>query len=505
MDASISGSAWLDVQLPTFPALSEDLAVDVLIVGGGLTGITTAYLMSLEGIRVALVERDRLACADTARTTAHLTYVTDERLHRLAEKFGTEAAVACWKAGELAIDTIEDICKATGADAQFVRVPGHLHTPVGGDPAKHVKDLQRDAELAAQFGFDVTFMDTLAPMQQPAVRFQRQAKFHPRRYLRALLPIIERHGGRIFEKTAFEGISDDAMTARVNGHSISCRYLVIATHNPLMGKRGVLGATLFQTKLSLYTSYVLGARLPAGTLPEALFWDTQDPYEYLRVEAAPDHQWVIFGGSDVKTGQESDTNDVFLRLQARLQTILPRAVVERRWMGQVVETDDGLPFMGENDDREFIATGFCGNGFTFGTLAAMMARDRFLGRENAWQSLFETSRPPFHGGTWRYLRENADFPYYFIRDRLQRVTEELDDVPKGEGRIVNHAGRKVAAYRDAHGAVTLLSNQCTHLRCLVHWNRADSTWDCPCHGSRFRPTGEVLSGPAESPLEKLDA
>jgi glycine/D-amino acid oxidase-like deaminating enzyme/nitrite reductase/ring-hydroxylating ferredoxin subunit len=495
----------MDVQLPAYPALSEDLAVDVLIVGGGLTGITTAYLMALEGLRVALIERDRLAYADTSRTTAHLTYVTDERLHRLAEKFGTEAAVACWKAGELAIDTIEEICKASGADAQFVRVPGYLHAPVGGDPAKHVSGLRRDAELAGEYGFDATFMNTLEPVQQPAVRFGRQAKFHPRRYLRALLPHIEQRGGRIFENTTFEGVSDDAMTARVNGQAISCRYLVIATHNPLMGKRGVLGATLFQTKLSLYTSYVLGARLPAGTLPEALFWDTQDPYEYLRVETSPDHQWVIFGGKDVKTGQEPGTTDVFQHLQARLQSILPKAQVERRWMGQVVETDDGLPFIGENEDREFIATGFCGNGFTFGTLAAMMARDRVLGRENAWSGLFETARKPFHGGAWRYLQENADFPFYFIRDRLQRVKEELDDVSKGEGRIVNHEGRKVAAFRDAHGQVTLLSSQCTHLRCLVHWNSADSTWDCPCHGSRFRPTGEVLSGPAESPLEKLDS
>ncbi len=213
---------------------------------------------------------------------------------------------------------------------------------------------------------------------------------------------------------------------------------------------------------------------------------------------------MIFGGRDVKTGQESDTENVFRQLQARLRSILPNANVERRWMGQVVETDDGLPFIGENEDREFIATGFCGNGFTFGTLAAMMARDRFLGRENAWTTLFRTGRSPFHGGTWRYLQENADFPFYFLRDRLQRVKDELDDVPKGEGRIVNHEGRKVAAYRDAHGTVTLLSSQCTHLRCLVHWNSADSTWDCPCHGSRFHPTGEVLSGPAESPLQKVD-
>jgi nitrite reductase/ring-hydroxylating ferredoxin subunit len=335
--------------------------------------------------------------------------------------------------------------------------------------------------------------------------FAQQAKFHPRKYLKGLLAEIKQRNGLIFEHTPMQSVEDgNPMVVQANDRRIRCKYLVIATHNPLMGKKGALTASLFQTKLALYTSYVLGARLPLGALPEGLYWDTNDPYEYLRIEEHEDHLYAIFGGEDVKTGQERNTEEVFDKLSRRLHELLPQAAIDRRWLGQVVETDDGMPFIGENEEREFIATGFCGNGFTLGTLSALMARDRYLGRGNPWYSLLAVDRSPFHGGTWRYVQENVDYPYYFLRDRLRRPeTESMDEVGRSEGRIVGYQGKKVAAYRDDAGQLTLLAPQCTHLKCLVKWNSADRTWDCPCHGSRFRPTGEVLSGPAEQPLQRL--
>jgi len=289
------------------------------------------------------------------------------------------------------------------------------------------------------------------------------------------------------------------------GHTIHCDYLVIATHNPVMGTQGAVTAALFQTKLALYTSYVLGARVPKGTLPDGLWWDTSDPYDYLRVDPHTDHDYVIFGGEDVKTGQEKDATHIFQRLQERLHRVVPTATIQHRWLGQVVETDDGLPFIGENAHRVFIATGFCGNGCTLGTLSAMMARDRYLDRKNPWFDLFRVDRRPLHGGLWRYVQENLDYPYYLLRDRVARAdTDTLDDVPNGAGKIVRLHGQKVAAYRDDAGHVTVCSPVCTHLKCLVRWNAADRTWDCPCHGSRFHATGAVLSGPAEAPLEQVD-
>ncbi|RYG76845.1 FAD-dependent oxidoreductase, partial [bacterium] len=192
-------------------------------------------------------------------------------------------------------------------------------------------------------------------------------------------------------------------------------------------------------------------------------------------------------------------------LQQRLAARLPGAQITHRWLGQVVETDDGLPYIGENAHREFIATGFAGNGFTLGTLAAAMACDRYLERPNPWFELFRADRRPLHGGLWRYVTENFDYPYYLLRDRLGLSGEvrKLDAIRPGEGGLVLHEGRKAAAWRDESGKVTLCSAICTHMKCVVRWNKAARTWDCPCHGSRFRPTGEVLAGPAEAPLNRI--
>ena len=495
----------MTVALPEFPALERDIDVDVLVVGAGLTGVTTAYLMAQEGVRVALIDRARIASADTARTTAHLTYVTDQRIHELQSKFGDDAARLFWQGGAAAIDAIESIIEETGGDAQFARMPGYLHAPIGKDPERELALLRKDAEVARALGFDATFMDRTPAGNMPGVQFANQAKFHPRAYIKGLLPVIERSGGQIFENTAFESVEDgDRMIVKANGRTIRCDYLVIATHNPLMGKRGALVAALFQTKLALYTSYVFGARMPKGSMPPGLYWDTQDPYEYSRVEDRQDDQYVIFGGKDVKTGQERDPEDVFNQLEARMREVFPKAQAERRWLGQVVETDDGMPFIGESEEREFIATGFCGNGFTLGTLSALMARDRFLKRDNPWFGLLDVRRKPFHGGAWRYVEENVDYPYYLVRDWLRPAeADNLDAVGKDQGKIVRHGGKKVAAYCDAEGQLTLLSPACTHMKCLVRWNAADRSWDCPCHGSRFGPTGEVMSGPAEEPLPRL--
>jgi glycine/D-amino acid oxidase-like deaminating enzyme/nitrite reductase/ring-hydroxylating ferredoxin subunit len=503
-------SVWAEFELPRFPALQHDTAVEVVVVGAGITGITTAYLLRKAGVRVALIERGRVASADTGRTTAHLTYVTDQRLNHLVGQFGKDAARSFWEGGAAAIDQIWQLTQDTAADCDFRWVPGYLHAPKHdprqGEGRKERDSLQHDAELARELGFDAQFLESVPNTNGCGVRFAHQARFHPRQYLAPLVSAIPGDGNHVFENTELEEFDQRAMAVRANGNRIHCDYVVIATHNPLMGSKGPVSATLFQTKLSLYTSYVLGARLPAGTVPDALFWDTSDPYEYLRVVDREDHQYAIFGGEDVKTGQEKDAEEVYRALEARLQARLPGAVIQHRWMGQVIETADGLPYAGENGEFQFIATGFCGNGMTLGTLGAMMARDRYLERENPWFDLLRVDRKPFHGGLWRYVSENVDYPYYLLRDRIAGAEEgSFADLANGEGKILKWQGRKVAAYRSDTGVLSVCSPVCTHLKCLVHWNDADRTWDCPCHGSRFHPDGQVLSGPAEAPLDKIDS
>jgi glycine/D-amino acid oxidase-like deaminating enzyme/nitrite reductase/ring-hydroxylating ferredoxin subunit len=490
-------------RLPHFPKLAADLKVDVAVIGGGITGITAAYLLKQAGKTVALLERDRFAKADTGHTTAHLTYVTDVRLQRLVKDFGRDHAQAVWDAGRAAMNQISDLVHAEGIDCDFSLVPGYLHEPVDQDDEKEVKSLQEDARLAEELGFDGKFVDNAPLVGKPAVRFANQAKFHPVKYLAALVESIPGKGSHVYEETESEEITDAPLSVKANGHTISCGYIIIATHVPLQGKTGTLSAGLFQSKLSLYSTYAIGARLKRGSVQEASYWDTADPYNYLRIDRHPRHDYAIFGGEDHKTGQESDPESCFTRLEEKLAKLLAGAEVDYRWTGQVVETNDGLPYIGETADKQFVATGFSGNGMTFGTLAAMMALDRVTGRKNPWQDLFDVSRKKLKGGTWDYLKENIDYPYYFLRDRL--ISAEgatVDALKPGEGKILKLDGERVAAYRNPNGKVTRLSPYCTHMGCLVHWNAADSTWDCPCHGSRFKPTGDVIGGPAEAPLDK---
>jgi glycine/D-amino acid oxidase-like deaminating enzyme/nitrite reductase/ring-hydroxylating ferredoxin subunit len=498
-------SVWVETELPQFPALDRDIDVDVVVVGAGLTGITTAYLLREAHVRVALIERGRVASGDTSRTTAHLTYVTDQRLSHLVSKLGKGAARAFWEGGSAAIDQIWRLVRDNRIDCDFRWVPGYLHAPPGETKSDETEKLREDWELARELGFGAQFVERVPLFDRPGVRFANQAKFHPRKYLGPLLRAIPGEGSYVFENTSFDHVEEKPLVVHANGHRIKCEYLVIATHNPIMGEKGLLPATLFQTKLALYTSYVLGARVPSGTVPEALFWDTRDPYDYLRVENRADHQYLIFGGEDVKTGQEKDPEAVYDTLADRLYALFPGASIDHRWMGQVIETQDGLPYIGENTDEQFIATGFCGNGFTLGTLAALMARDRYLECTNPWFDLLRVGRKPFHGGLWQYVKENLDYPYYLLRDRLEGADKDVspEQLANGEGRLLEWQGKKVAAYRNEQGALTICSAVCTHLKCLVRWNSAARTWDCPCHGSRFHPTGEVLSGPAEEPLERL--
>ena len=286
---------------------------------------------------------------------------------------------------------------------------------------------------------------------------------------------------------------------------MTCEDIVIATHNPLVGLGGIAGATLFQTKLALYTSYVVAGRVARGVVPDALWWDTADPYQFLRVEPHRDHHVVIFGGEDHKTGQQDDTEACYRRLEEQLQVVVPNVELTHRWSGQVIETPDGLPYIGRSADHQYSATGYAGNGLTFGTLAGIMMSDAILGRSNPWSELFDPGRKALARGLWDYVKENVDYPYYLIRDRFAGPeAKSLRAVRRGEGKIIERKGAKVAAYRDRSGTVSLRSAICTHMGCTVGWNTAERTWDCPCHGSRFTPSGDVISGPAEAPLPEAD-
>jgi glycine/D-amino acid oxidase-like deaminating enzyme/nitrite reductase/ring-hydroxylating ferredoxin subunit len=507
MKALDTASYWLDsASLPRYPKLERDEQVDVVIVGGGITGLTAACLLTAAGKSVAVVERERCAQIDTGHTSAHVTMVTDRRLSELVKTFGRDHAQAAWDAGLAALGQIDSIVCDERIACDFEWVPGYLHAPLGVPPADHMKSLKEEAALAASLGFDASFVERVPLAGGPGVMFPEQARFHPRKYLAGVAHAITDRGGLIFEHTSADEFSDKPLSIKANGHTITSEYVVIATHNPLVGNASLVRATLFQTKLALYTSYVVGGRVAKGRVPDALFWDTSDPYHYLRIEPHRDHDFVIFGGEDHKTGQASDTTACFDRLERTVREQVGEIELTHRWSGQVIETPDGLPYIGETADRQFTGTGFGGNGMTFGTITAMMAVDKLLGRKNPWSDLFDPGRVKILGAAWDYLVENKDYPYYMVRDRFAGTQgRSLRAVPRGSGRVLELNGQQVAVYRDEKGAVTRRSAVCTHMGCTVDFNQAERTWDCPCHGSRFKPDGAVIAGPAESPLPEIKA
>jgi glycine/D-amino acid oxidase-like deaminating enzyme/nitrite reductase/ring-hydroxylating ferredoxin subunit len=490
---------------PAFAAIDRDAHVDVLVVGGGITGLTAAYLLTSAGKTVALLDRGRCAQADTGHTTAHVTMVTDTRLTELASRFGRPHAQAVWDAGLAALSQIAAIVRDHPIDCDFGWVDGYLHAPIGDARSSRVSSFADDAALARDLGFDATMVDDVPLVGGAGVRFAHQARLHPRKYLAGLARAITTRGGHIYEHSDAGTFCRDPRGVAVGGHRVTCEDIVLATHNPLVGIGNPASAALLQTKLALYSTYVVAGRVRPGQVLDALFWDSGLPYHYLRVEPQGDHDLVIFGGEDHKTGQVADTAACYDRLARALTALVPEVAFSHRWSGQVIEALDGLPYIGPSADHQYVAAGFGGNGMTFGTLGAMMIADRILGQKNPWSELFAPERTAILHGTWDYVKENADYPYYLMRDRLAAAERpNLSALARGQGQVIDRDGAKVAAFRDESGAMVLRSAICTHMGCVVGWNDAEGTWDCPCHGSRFTPTGEVLAGPAQAPLPLIE-
>lgn len=384
---------WIDSgPLPHFGPLDTDEWADVVVVGGGITGLTAAYLLLSAGRSVAMLERQRIAESDTGRTSGHLSMVTDLPITDLVKQFGRDQAQAAWEAGLTSIDHIARIVREERIVCDFRRVPGYLHAAAGHDAADSAW-LREEARLAADLGFDATFVEHAPLVGTAAVRFDRQARIHPRRYLAGLAAAIVKKGGRIYEHSDANDFSDDPRTVSANGHQIFCEDLVIATHSPLVGNQGLMSATEFHTKLALYTTYVIAGRVEKNTLPDVLLWDTADPYHYYCLERQADCDFVVYGGEDHKTGQEPAMARRLARLEAGLRRLAPDVDITHRWSGQIIETHDGLPYIGRQVAHQFTGTGYGGNGLTFGTLAGIMVGDAILDRRSPWTDVFEVDRP----------------------------------------------------------------------------------------------------------------
>jgi len=489
-------SLWMTTAPPRTPhPLAEDLRADVCVIGGGLAGITTAYHLVREGRRVVLLEQGALGAGETGRTTAHLSNALDDRYHVLERLHGQEGARLAAASHAAAIDRIEAIVAEEGIACDFRRLDGYLFVP----PGESLDILDAEFEAARRAGLADLRMVPRVPVpgfdSGPALLFPRQAQFHPLIYLGALADAIERRGGRLFGRTHVTGVEagPPAVVATEAGHKVTADFVVCATNTP------VIDWLVIHSKQAPYRTFAIGARVPEGAVPAALYWDTADPYHYVRLQ----DDLLIVGGEDHKTGQEDDAYDRFAYLEAWTRERFPIGDVEYRWSGQVMEPVDGLGYIGRNPADKahvLVATGDSGHGMTHATIAGMLLTDLILGRTNPWEPLYDPARKSVRSAA-EYVKENVNVAKQYLDYVSPGEVGSVDEIRPGHGALVRQGLTKLAVYRDDQGALHTLSAVCTHLGCIVHWNSLEGTWDCPCHGSRFGTDGKVLSGPAVTPLE----
>ncbi|MDP9001777.1 MAG: FAD-dependent oxidoreductase [Myxococcota bacterium] len=481
-----------------YPALSADAEVDVVVVGGGITGVTAAFLLADAGQRVLLVEARRLGSGVTSGSTVHLTEAVDTRYHQIEKDFGKEGARLVAISSRAAIERVSALTVAHGIASDLVRRPGLLFTESEDD----LDELKKECEAATRAGLHVELLaDAGLPFAtRGALRFPDQAQMHGLRYLKGLAKAAHSKGAMLHEESRVVTVDDgDPCTVHLeHGPTIRARKVFVATHAPL-------NRVFLQTKIHAYRSYVLAfANAQVG---DALFWDTQDPYHYFSSFAFDGTSYLIVGGEDHKTGTTLKTEEHFDALADWAKQHFRLTVPAYRWSAQVEEPVDGLPYIGRNSMSEnvYVATGFSGNGITFGNVAAQIVTDLVLGRESPWADLYAATRIRPIASASEFASENIDFPMHFVSDRLHPVeARQARDIAPGEGKTMRVRGERLAVYRDPQGMLHAVSSVCTHLGCLVRFNAAATSWDCPCHGSRFDVDGEVLDGPAIRPLTRKD-
>lgn len=501
MTAGSTKSYWHDsTPRGAHKPLGADLSVDVAIVGAGITGLTAALLLAREGRKVAVLEARRAGEGDTGKTTSHITELLDTRYYQLASDFGKDGARLAAQSQRAAIERIAGFVREEAIDCAFERVPAYLYAEKGGDG----REIERELEAAREVGLEVSPVETMPlPIAiERAFRLENQARFHPLRYLDALVAGLTRAGGLIFEGTQVVDFADGepCRLTTAGGQVVTATRALACTYSPSSTRFAL------HTRVAAYRSYVVALR--ADDVPEGLYWDNDDPYHYTRREPLPGGGYLlIVGGEDHKTGTEKDTLAAFERLEAYARDRFGDRPVAYRWSGQILETVDGLPFVGKapHSSHTYVATGYSGNGITHGTMAGMLLADLALDRDNPWSELYSPSRVKPVASAKDFVVENASVASHFVGDRLKKPeAPTVDEVRPGEGKLIRRGGEALAVYRDESGRAHVCSAVCPHLGCLVQWNNAERTWDCPCHGSRFEPSGDVINGPAVKGLEQKE-
>lgn len=495
-----SRSVWMDVEVaPVAEPISSDADVDVVVVGSGIAGLSIAYELIEKGFSVLVLDRGEIAGGMTSRTTAHLAPICDDSLAELVSKRGRDNARGFQASQAAAVDRIESIVERHEIDCEFRRLDGILFLAPSDDETVLDDEVEAAGEIAVEVerGSGIPLQGL---QETPYLLYPDQATFHPLRYLRALCEVISAKGGKLHPRSAVEEIeeTEDGVTVRVaGGITVTARHAVVATNSPVHARFA------YHTKQAPYRTYAMAFELEHGLVDDALYWDTLDPYHYVRLTAGSGGKdLLIVGGEDHKTGEDDNAVERFAALESWIKTLVPKLGREtHRWSGQVMDTLDYGAYIGLDADSErvYVTTGDSGQGITHGVVASLIIPTLIAGEQSEYAPIYAPSRTPAKGiGT--FISENLTAVTNLAQYAMPGEITSVDELKQGDGAILREGLSKIAAYRNESGEVLKVSAVCTHLGCHLKWNSFERCWDCPCHGSHFAPDGTVLNGPAIKPL-----
>ena len=481
------------------PTADTSGVYDCLIVGAGITGITTGLLLQRAGLKCVIAEAEHVGFGTTGGTSAHLNTFFDATYPEVESDFGKEAAALLAQAGLESMQIIRNFVRELNIDCDLESKSAWLYS----EDDKQAKQLNEILEASKRAGIAVEEVDqSVVPVPfESVICFADQGQFHPLKYVQGLLAEFAALGGVLLEHTRIResSLEENVYVAKSDSVAIRAKKLFYATHVPP-------GINLMSMRNAPYRSYVLGLKLKDGNYPEGLAYDMQEPYHYFRTHVIDGQNYLIVGGEDHKTGH-GDPELAFENLEQYARQYYEVASVDYRWSAQYYVPVDGLPYIGQLPgaaEGTYVATGFNGNGMMFGTLSAKIISDLVMELENKYEDLFSPSRMKPVAGFTEFVKENADVAWHFIAARFSsEAVKELSDLDKGEGKLVKYQGKQLAVYKDDSGKVTALNPTCTHAGCTVLFNPSEKSWDCPCHGGRFDVSGKVLNGPPTRDLEAV--
>jgi glycine/D-amino acid oxidase-like deaminating enzyme/nitrite reductase/ring-hydroxylating ferredoxin subunit len=499
-------SLWMQQEVGDAPRLEGIQRCDTVVVGSGIAGLSVAYELVNAGRSVIVLDRGVIAGGMTSRTTAHLAPICDDGVSALIKLRGEEAARLFQQSQAAAVDRIEEIVQQHDISCNFRRLDAYLFPALGMEVGDARKQQDEEYEALRKVGADVARVKGV-PLKgfedAPAIRYAQQGTFHPLRYLRGLIAAIKDKGGLLFANSPVTKIEEQDNSVRVttSGGSVTAAHAVFATNSP------VNDWVELHSKMAPYRTYAMAFTLPQGSLPDALYWDMADPYHYVRLNPGPGPtDYLIVGGADHKSGEADDGDVRFEGIEAWIRALVPQLGKEvHRWSGQVLDTIDYCGFIGQNPNSKnvYVACGDSGQGMTHGALAGLLIKDLILTGRSPWKAVYDPDRKP-PSSVMNYINENVTAIKNFAEHLMPSEIGSVEGLKPGEGGVIRSGTRKVAACRTRDGKLHLRSAVCTHLGCHVHWNSTEQCWDCPCHGSHFAPDGEVLNGPALTPLEKVE-